>query len=102
MVQQNVDISQEHREKAFSVTIRTPAGIPGEFHVRSDESVAHVAKIAVDHFVAHKQLEPGPYGLALIRDGKATDMLDSARLEDYSVVAGDVLALISKEPQADG
>jgi len=84
------------------VTIRTPAGIPHQFHVNSREHVGVVTQHAVEYFVAHHQLDPGSYGLAVIRDGRAIEMIDSARLEDYDVDNGDVLALVAKAPQVDG
>src|SRR5258708_12811688 len=91
----------EKEEKLLVVTIRTPAGIPHQFHVNSHERVSIVTPRAVEYFVAHHQLDPGSYGLALIRDGRAIEMLDSARLEDYDVDNDDVLALVAKVPPVD-
>jgi len=39
---------------------------------------------------------------ALVRDGVAQPLEDAARLEDYAVRQGDVLALVTKQPQIDG
>jgi hypothetical protein len=38
----------------------------------------------------------------LIRDGRAEDLADADRLEDYGVAEGGVLVLITKAPQVDG
>jgi len=91
-----------HDDKALSVTIRTPAGISHVFEVRRHDRVDKTVRTAVSYFGGQSQLAEGAYGLALIRDGRAIDMVDSARLEDYDVVEGDVLSLISKAPQVDG
>ena len=88
--------------KVITVTIRTPAGHHHDFEVRAHERVDKVAREAVRYFVERHELEEGQYGLALIHDGVAKPMEDAARLEDYDVRQGDVLALISKQPQIDG
>jgi Fe2+ transport system protein FeoA len=90
------------RPETITVTVRTPAGTPHSFEVRGNERVDKVVRAAVRYFVQAGQLAAGEYGLALIRDGRAEDLADAARLEDYGVVEGDVLVLITKAPQVDG
>jgi hypothetical protein len=86
----------------ITVTIRTLAGTPHRFEVKPHDRVDKTARMAVEYFVHHGQLAEGRYGLALVRDGQATEMVGSGRLEDYGVVANDVLHLIAKDPQVDG
>jgi hypothetical protein len=90
------------RPEMITVTVRTPAGTPHPFEIRGNERVDKVVRAAVRYFVQAGQLAAGEYGLALIRDGRAEDLADAARLEDYGVVEGDVLVLITKAPQVDG
>jgi hypothetical protein len=90
------------RPEAITVTVRTPAGTPHPFEVRTNERVDKVVRTAVRHFVQAGQLADGEYGLALIRDGRAEDLADAARLDDYGVVEGDVLVLVAKASQVDG
>jgi hypothetical protein len=56
----------------------------------------------VAYFVAAGQLADGDYGLALLRDGQATELTDSGRLEDYGIERDEVLALFARGPQVDG
>lgn len=93
---------QQDKEKTADVVIRTPAGIPHTFEVKLHDRVDKTAREAVQYFVGQGQLADGAYGLALVRDGQATEMTDSGRLEDYGIVDDDTLSLITKEPQVDG
>jgi hypothetical protein len=92
----------ERGNQRITVTIRTPAGTPHEFDVRTHDRVSKVTREAVDYFIGQNQLQAGNYGLAVVRDGRATAMTDSGRLEDYDVTDGETLALFTKDPQADG
>ncbi len=87
---------------SFVVTIKTPAGHEHRFRVTGDQRVETVTTRAVAYFVAHGELAQGKYVLAVMRDGMPEDMTASARLEDYGVLEGDVLVLITGEPQVDG
>jgi hypothetical protein len=82
----------------MTVRIRTPAGIGHDFDFDGDDGVDETVQSAVRHFVAHNQLAAGRYGLAVIREGEAVEMPDTARLEDFRVVDGDVLCLINQDP----
>jgi hypothetical protein len=79
---------QATRPETITVTVRTPAGTPHPFEVRANERVDKVVRNAVRYFLQAGQLAAGEYGLALIRDGRAEDLADAARLEDYGVVEG--------------
>jgi glucose-6-phosphate 1-dehydrogenase len=89
-------------EKTIRVTIRTPAGHEAQFEVRLHERVDKVARDATRFFVDHGLVAEGQYNLALVRDNVAQPLEDSARLEDYAVTEGSVLALVNKQPQIDG
>jgi hypothetical protein len=102
MVTQQAPTRGNEKDKEISIVIRTPAGIPHTFEVRSHDRVDKTTRTAVTYFVGQGQLAEGPYGLALVRDGQATEMVDSGRLEDYGVNENDVLHLIAKGPQVDG
>jgi hypothetical protein len=88
--------------KTITVTIRTPAGHPHDFEFEPSARVAEVIHVVVAHFVTVGQLAAGDYGLSVIRDGRAEDMAEGARLEDFGIHTGDVLALTVKGPQVDG
>jgi hypothetical protein len=90
------------KHKTITVTIRTPAGHPHEFTFELSVRVGEVIDVAVAYFVAAGQLATGNYGLAVIRHGRAEDMADGARLEDYGIDSREVLALTVKGPQVDG
>ena len=83
--------------ETITVTIRTPAGIGHDFEVRGHDRVDQAIRTAVDYFVARLHLAVGNYGLAVIRERQAVEMPDTARLDDFDVVDGDVLALINKD-----
>ncbi|MCC6174059.1 MAG: hypothetical protein IT305_02040 [Chloroflexi bacterium] len=96
-------MSEDHgNPHHITVTIRTPAGNSHTFEVKPHDRVDKTVRTAVEYFVEHGQLAQGQYGLALVRDGQATEMVDSGRLEDYGIKAGDTLHLITKDPQVDG
>jgi hypothetical protein len=84
------------------VKVRTPAGVTHEFRFAEREFVASAMAQAVAHFVEHKQLAPGDYALALIRDGQVDPLLDTARIGDYHLAKGTELHLINEVPQVDG
>ncbi len=89
-------------EKTIQVTIRTPAGHEAQFEVRLRERVDKVARDATRYFVERGLLADDQYSLALVSDNVARPLEDAARLEDYAVTEGSVLALVNKQPQIDG
>jgi hypothetical protein len=94
--------AHDKRDKRVDVTVRTPAGHSAPFTFKANERADKVVRVAVDHFVTQGQLAAGDYSLAVVRDGDAVDLADAGRLDDYAIVDGDVLVLISKAPQVDG
>lgn len=94
--------AREGKDNQVAITVRTPAGAPHEFLVKLHERVDKLAREAIDYFVSETLLEPGPYALALVRNGAATNLEDNKRFEDYGIEGGDVLHLIPKKPQVDG
>jgi hypothetical protein len=95
------DLKDKH-DKTLEVVVRTPAGHPHAFSFKRNTRVDKAAREAERYFVAEGQLEAGDYGLALIRDGQSIELADGARLDDYDIIDGDVLALYPKKPQVDG
>ncbi|MDX6297731.1 MAG: hypothetical protein QOI51_1588 [Nocardioidaceae bacterium] len=89
-------------DNTLELTVRTPAGHPFEFCFKDDTRVSKAAREATDHFVHVGLLEAGAYGLALIRGGRIDELADGARLDDFNIVDGDILALYPKKPQVDG
>jgi len=90
------------KNTALTVSVRTPAGITRALEVRSHDRVDKTITRAVTMFVDAGELAAGNYGLALVRDGVATDMADAGRLDDYDVVEGEELHLFNTDPQVDG
>lgn len=93
---------QPEKNQRITVITRTPAGITRPLEVKSHDRVDKTITRAVEAFVAAGELAAGNYGLALVRDGVATDMADAGRLDDYDVTEGDELHLFNTDPQVDG
>lgn len=66
------------------------------------QKVGHVLKKAVDHFVKEKVMSAGDYLLALVSEGRATELPDTQSLEDAGVAEGSTLAILVRGPQVDG
>lgn len=88
----------------MDLTIRTPAGASNVFSVAPDPrlTVEQLTGRAVAYFVAHDQLEPGAFRLGLIRGRTIIDLIPEVPLLDEGIVDGDVLHLITSQPQVDG
>jgi hypothetical protein len=84
------------------LTIRTPAGSSTHLTAEPKLTAGDLTRIAVDHFVGHDLLEPGRFRLGLVRHRTIVDLAPGAPLGDQGVVAGDVLHLVTCEPQVDG
>lgn len=82
--------------------MRTPAGATSAFVVDDDLTASQLTDRAVGYFVAHDLLEPGAFRLGLIRDGTIVDLAPDSRLSAEGVVDGDLLHLLTAEPQVDG
>jgi uncharacterized protein (DUF2141 family) len=92
----------ERYEGHVEVKVRTPGGISHEFRFAEEQFVASAIAQAVAHFVEHEQLAPGDYAMAVVRDGRAEPMLDTARVGDYHLSAGAEVHLVNETPQVDG
>lgn len=85
-----------------TVTIVAPNNHPDTFTVDLHERVGKVAREAVHTFVTAHIMEQMDCGLALVVNGVARPLDDSARLEDVGVEANSRLALVPKTPKTDG
>lgn len=89
--------------KKIDLTIRATNGKPWDTDdFGTNQRVDHVRRKAIDHFVDLKVMQPGDYGLALVRDNTAGTLIDSETLEDAGVTDGAILALMVRGPQVDG
>lgn len=88
--------------RCIGVTVRTPAGASTAFGVEPDDVTAVLVERSVEWFVHKGQLEPGGFRIGLLRGTAIVDLVDDAGLLAQGVVEGDVLHLLSTEPQIDG
>lgn len=102
MTDTRASAAHDKGDKQLDVTVRTPAGHSAPFTFKANERADKVVRVAVAEFVSQGQLDDGDYSLAVVRNGQAVDLADAGRLDDYGIVDGDVLVLISKAPQIDG
>jgi len=93
---------RSEKSTSITVTVRTLAGHAHDFTVHGHDRVDKVVREAVSYFVGTGELAAGPYGLAVVRGGTGVTLEDAGRLDDAGVGAGDVLTLVSKQPQVDG
>ena len=84
------------------VTVRTPAGANATFDVDPLDTVSGLMERALEHFVAREQLEPGVFRLGLLRSTEIVDLPADGLLGGEGVGDGDVLHLLTAEPQVDG
>jgi hypothetical protein len=91
-----------HTDRKFSVTIRNLAGHSLHEQVRGRDRVADVTAEAVRQFVARHQLAAGSYALTLPRLGSSANLDPTGTLADVGIREGDVLVLVSRDPQVDG
>lgn len=91
-----------HERRCIGVTVRTPAGAGSAFGVEPDDRAGSLVERAVDRFVVRRQLEPGGFRLGLLRGIEIVDLATQDDLLAAGVTDGDVLHLLSTEPQVDG
>jgi hypothetical protein len=72
------------------------------FGIEVEDTAAALVERAVGYFVVQGQLEHGGFRLGLLRGPHIIDLGDEDLLLDVGVVDGDVLHLITSEPQVDG
>ena len=92
----------EGGRRCIGVTVRTPAGAGSAFGVEPGDRAAGLTDRAVEWFVGHRQLEPGGFRLGLLRGIEIVDLGPDDDLGLAGVAEGDVLHLLSTEPQVDG
>jgi hypothetical protein len=85
-----------------TVTVRTPAGMSTAFGIEAEDTATALLERAVGYFVVQGQLEHGGFRLGLLRGPHIIDLAPEDRLLEVGVVDGDVLHLITSEPQVDG
>jgi len=88
--------------ECIGVTVRTPAGASSAFGVERQETSGRLAERTVDWFVRRGQLEPGTFRLGLLRGATIVDLSAADGLAGAGVEEGDVLHLLTSEPQVDG
>lgn len=66
--------STDKMGKTVDVTVKTPAGHAHPFSFKDDTRVSKVIHEATKYFVGAGRLDDGEYGLALIRDGRTTEL----------------------------
>jgi hypothetical protein len=84
------------------VIVRTPAGANGSIEIDPLVTVVGLTDRAVEHFLEREQLEPGSFRLGLLRGATIVDLPPDGVLGGEGVGDGDVLHLITTEPQVDG
>jgi hypothetical protein len=89
------------RRQCIGVTVRTPAGAGSAFAVEWGDEAYMLTERAIGHFVGLQLLEPGAFRLGLRRGDTLVDLAPDAVLLAQGLVEGDVLHLISTQPQVD-
>ena len=88
--------------RCIGVTVRTPAGAGSAFGVEPGDVTTVLVDRAVGRFVARRQLEPGGFRLGLLRGIEIVDLGPGDVLVGAGVEDGDILHLLTTEPQIDG
>lgn len=99
---QHGGVDRVDRDRKITVEVFTPSNSPASFTIKATERVDKLARQAVDYFVSRGLLADGEYSLALVRDGRATLLDDTSRLDEDDVVDGSELKLVAKKPKVDG
>jgi hypothetical protein len=100
--ERTADPGAGHERRCIGVTVRTPAGAGSAFGVEGDDVAESLIERAVDRFVVRRQLEPGRFRLGLLRGIEIVDLRARDELLAVGVEDGDVLHLLTTEPQVDG
>jgi hypothetical protein len=88
--------------RCVGVTVRTPAGASSAFAVEPDDTAGQLTVRAIQFFERHDLIEPGAFRIGLRRGNTIADLDLDTRLLPAGVVEGDVLHLLTSEPQVDG
>jgi hypothetical protein len=97
--------SNDHEQlqlRCLGVTVRTPAGASSAFGIDPQDTAGQLTARSVGYFVDHDQLEPGAFRLGLLRGTTILDLAPETELQTAGVAEGDVLHLLTTEPQVDG
>jgi hypothetical protein len=89
-------------ERCIGVTVRTPAGASRAFAVEPGDTAGQLTIRALNRFERDGLVEGGSYRIGLLRGTSIIDLAVDSDLGDAGVAEGDVLHLISTEPQVDG
>lgn len=89
-------------DRDIVITVVAPNNADRDIEVNVHERVDKVAREAVKVFVENHQMEQIDCSLALVTDGVASPLDDSARLEETAVHEHSRLVLIPKAPKTDG
>lgn len=98
-------VSNDHEQlqlRCLGVTVRTPAGASSAFGIDPQDTAGELTDRSVGYFVDRDQLEPGSFRLGLLRGTTIVDLTPGSPLETAGVAEGDVLHLLTTEPQVDG
>lgn len=98
----NDDDRRGARARCVGVTVRTPAGAASAFAVEPDDTAGQLTIRALRHFERLGLIEPGGFRIGLLRGNAIVDLEVDALLLAAGVVEGDVLHLLTSEPQVDG
>jgi hypothetical protein len=89
-------------DRCVGVTVRTPAGASSAFAVEPDDTAGQLTVRALRHFERLDMIEPGAFRIGLLRGNAIVDLEIDTLLLPAGVVEGDVLHLLTSEPQVDG
>lgn len=88
--------------RCIGVTVRTPAGASRAFAVEPGDTAGQLTIRALNRFERDGLVESGSFRIGLLRGTTIIDLAVDADLGSFGVEEGDVLHLISTEPQVDG
>jgi len=95
-------LPNERNERCVGVTVRTPAGASSAFAVEPDDTAGQLTIRALRHFERLDLIESGAFRLGLLRGNAIVDLDVDTLLLPAGVIEGDVLHLLTSEPQVDG
>jgi hypothetical protein len=96
------DDDRRRPPRCVGVTVRTPAGAASAFAVEPDDTAGQLTIRALRHFESRDLIEPGGFRIGLLRGNAIVDLEIDTLLLPAGVVEGDVLHLLTSEPQVDG
>jgi hypothetical protein len=82
--------------------VAAPNNVTEQFRAPLDQLITVLARDAVESFADAGQMASHECGLALITDGQAERLADTATLREAGIRDGVLLKLIVKKPKTDG